>query len=228
MMRTGYDILLSLTVTHDYFINKVFDGFELMPDKKTSTLINGFRLITKRSSNTWNLFFQTEGPFAATTASLAGKEFYFEFKISDSFFYTITKQSYLHGKDEMLYFNSPIDAVMIPEKRKVYPLKFNYSVHHTIRPVNIKVTTAKGEDLLHDTITDSNIVQKEIDLTPNGENIYNIAEDTIPAGSLENVKIFAKENPDTGSYYGTVYFKVLPAGVNNAANHLLINVESNN
>ena len=227
-MRTGYDILLSLTITHAYFSDKVFENFELTPDKKTNALINEFKLITKKRNNNWNLFFQTEGPFATKLSSLVNQEFFFTLKISDSFFYAVTKETYLHGKDEMLYFNSPIDSVMFPEKRIVYPLKFNYTIHHIARPVNIKVTTAKGKELLNDTIMDETVVQKEIDLTSNGENIYNIAEDTVPSGSLENEKIFAKELPDTEPFYGTVYFKVLPIEANNTINHFQINVESNN
>lgn len=227
-MRTGYDILLSLTITHSYFLDKVFENFELIPDKKTTALLKEQKLITKKRNNNWNLFFQTEGPFATTISSLINKEFLFTLEIKDTFFYDVTNDSYLHDKDEMLYFNSPIDSVMVPEKRKVYPLKFNYTIHHNARPVNIKLTTAKGTELINDTIIDETILQKEIDLTLNGENIYNITEDTVPPGSLINEKVFAKEISYTDDFYGTVYFKVLPVDVNNSANQFFINVESNN
>src|SRR6266487_243829 len=145
-MRTGYDILLSLTITHAYFKDKMFSGFELNPDKKTRVLINELKLLAKKRDNNWILFFQTEGPFATTLASLVDKEFLFTLKINDSLFYSVTNETYMHGKDEMLFFNSPINSVMVPEKRKVYLLKFNYTIHHLIRPVNIRITTAKGTE----------------------------------------------------------------------------------
>jgi hypothetical protein len=227
-MRTAYDILLSLTINHQFFSDRVFENFELIPDKKTNALINDLKLIAKKQTNNWNLFFQTDGPFATTHASLSNKEFLFTLKINDSFFYSITDETYLHGKDEMLFFNSPLNSVIVPEKRKVYPLRFNYAIHHIVRPVNIKLTTSKGTELLNDTIIDANVKNKEIDLTGNGENIYNISEDTVPPGSLENEKIFAREMINTEPFYGTVYFKVLPVDANPVANQYQINFETNN
>jgi len=227
-MRIAYDILISLTITHPYFSDKVLEGFELEPDTKTTLLLKELKLITKKRINSWYLLFQTDGPFATKLSSLVDKEFLFTLLMTESSFYSITDDSYLPGHLEMLFFNSPINSIMIPEKRKVYPLKFNYVIHHAVRPVNFKVTTAKGKELLNEVITDKAVTQKEIDLTPNGENIYNIAEDTVPAGSLENEKIFAKEDINAGPFYGTVYFKILPVLANDAVNHFRINVESIN
>jgi hypothetical protein len=234
-MRTGYDILLSLAITHPYFLSKdpdgedgykeVFGDFELVPDKKTIALIKAMKLIPKKNDNTWNLFFQTEGPFATTVDSLINKEFYFEIKINNSTFYMVTNEDYLHGKDEMLWFNYPIDSIMVPEKRGLCPLQFDYAIHHTVRPVMIKVTTAKGTDIINETITDVTVEKKEIDLAAYGENIYNINEDTVPPGSLKNEKIFAKEARDGGAFYGIVFFKVLPVDVNSTANNFKINIK---
>ena len=223
-MLTAYDILISLTVNHKYFSDKKFEGFELVPDKKTYALINDLRLLTKKIGNNWFLLFQTEGIFAVDPSALANKEFLFSLKIDDSFFYSVTNEDYLHGSNEMLFFNSTIDNEIVPEKRKVYPLKFNYSIHHSVRPVNIIVTSSRGAELLNDTITDLNVKDKEIDLTVNGENIYNISEDTVPPGSLDSEKIFAKEMIGDNSFYGTVYFKVI-AG-NPQANKYQINFET--
>jgi hypothetical protein len=222
-MRTAYDILLSLTIHHLYFSDKVFENFELVPNKKTNSLIKDLKLVTKKQKNNWSLFFQTEGPFATTHELLSNKEFLFSLKINDPFFYSITDGAYLHKEDEMLFFNSPLNSVIVPEKRKVYSLKFNYTFHHAARPVNIKVTTSRGTELLNDTIIDANIKDREIDLTGNGENIYNISEDTVPPGSLENEKIFAREMINADPFYGTVYFKVLPIDANPVANQYQIN-----
>jgi hypothetical protein len=234
-VRTNYDILLSLAVTHPYFLSKdpdepsgfkeVFEDYELMPDAKTGLLMKALKLIVKKINNTWHLLFQTEGPFATTVESLVNKEFFFEMKINNTAFYTATHDDYQHATGEMLWFNSPINSVMVPEKRKVYhPLKFDYTIHHAMRPVNIKVISAKGNELLNETITDVVIKKKEIDLEASGENIYDVVEDTVPPGSLESEKIFAKENDAKGDFYGVVYFKVLPVDVNADANQFQINV----
>jgi len=213
-MRTTYDILLSLTVTHSFFSDKMFESFELVPDRKTAFLVNNFKLISKKQKNKWNLFLQTEGPFATTLTSLINKEFWFTFQITDTSFYSITNKSYLPSAGEMLFFDSPINAVVIPEKRKIYSLKFSYTIQHQQRPVNIRVTTAKGVELINDTIIDASAKQKQIDLSTNGENIYNISEDTVPPRNLENEKIFAKEYPADESFYGVIYFKILPVDAN--------------
>jgi hypothetical protein len=223
-MRTAYDILISLTVNHKYFYDNRFDGFELTPDMKTNTLINDLKLLTKKSSNNWFLLFQTEGTFAVDPLVLVNKEFLFSIEIKDSFFYSVTDEAYQHGNNEMLFFNSTIDDQIVPEKRKIYPLKFNYSIHHSVRPVNIVVTNSKGSELLNDTITDVTVRNKEIDLTINGENIYNISEDTVPAGSLTNERVFAKEVTGDNSFYGMVYFKIIAA--NPIAGKYQINFEA--
>jgi hypothetical protein len=239
-MMISYDLLLSLTVTHPYFLSKerdadgkytynaAFEDFELIPDKKTGALMNSLKLIAKKINNTWNLFFQTAGPFATTAGSLVNKEFFFEMKITNDVFYKVTGSDYLPAPDEMLWFNSPIDSLMVPEKRKVQePLKFDYTIHHDMRPVNIKVITSKGDEIINDTITDVLVKTDKIDVTAQGENIYNINEDTVPPGSLMNEKIFVKEATAPGSFYGMVYFKVLPVAAN-AANSFKINVKGNN
>lgn len=223
-MRTAYDILVSLTVNHKYFSDKRFDGFELIPDRKTNSLINDLRLLTKKSGNSWFLLFQTQGVFAIDPLVLVNKEFLFSLEIKDSFFYSVTDEAYQHGNNEMLFFNSTIDEQIVPEKRKVYPLKFNYSIHHSVRPVNIVVTSSKGSELLNDTITEASVVDKEIDLTVNGENIYNISEDTVPAGSLTNERVFAKDVTGDNSFYGMVYFKII--GANPIAAKYQINFEA--
>jgi hypothetical protein len=210
-MRTAYEILISLTVSHKYFSDKGFNGFELIPDRKTNTLINDLRLLTKKSRNNWFLLFQTEGVFAVDPFVLVNKEFLFSLEIKDNFFYSVTDEAYQHGNNEMLFFNSTIDEQIVPEKRKVYPLRFNYSIHHSVRPVNITVTNAKGSELLNDTITDLTVKDREIDLTVNGENIYNISEDSVPAGSLTNERLFAKEVTGDNTFYGMVYFKIITA-----------------
>jgi hypothetical protein len=68
----------------------------------------------------------------------------------------------------------------------------------------------------------------KIDVTAQGENIYNINEDTVPPGSLMNEKIFARETQGAGVFYGVVYFKVLPVAANAPANSFKINVKGNN
>src|SRR5580765_5888889 len=163
-MRTAYDILLSLTVTHSFFSDKMFESFELVPDSKTASIISNLKLISKRQKNRWNLFLQTEGPFATTVAALVNKEFWFTFKITDSSFYSITNKSYLPGAGEMLFFDSSINSVIIPEGRKIYSLKFSYTIQHQQRPVNIRVTSSKGVELINDTIIDAAIKQEQIDL----------------------------------------------------------------
>jgi hypothetical protein len=215
-------------MNHLYFSDGLFEGFDLIPDGKTSKLIGDLKLITKKKGNTWNLFFQTDGPFATTQPLLTNKEFFFTLSINDSSFYSITGISYLHGKDEMLFFNSAINSVIVPEKRKVYALKFDYRIHHDIRPVKIIVSNSRGTELLNETIIDANIKSKEIDLSVNGENVYNISEDTVPPGHLENEKIYAKETIDTEPLYGTVYFKVLPIDADPVANQYKINIDANN
>ena len=45
-MRTAYDILLSLTVTHSFFSDKMFESFELVPDNKTASIMSNLKLIT--------------------------------------------------------------------------------------------------------------------------------------------------------------------------------------
>ena len=227
-MRTSYDMLLSLTINHLYFSDKIFEGFELIPEKKTTRLINNLKLIPKKRSNNWYLLFQTEGPFAATQASLVSTEFLFTLKISEPSFYSITDETYLHEKDEMLFFNSPLNSVIVPEKRKVYPLKFDYKIHHDARPVKIILSNARGTELINDTIIDTNVKSREIDLTINGENIYNISEDTVPPVSSENQKIYAKQITGNEPLYGAVYFKVLPQDVNAPTNQYKINFEANN
>lgn len=239
-MMTSYDILLSLTVTHPYFKNKereaervykysdAFEGFELVPDKKTMALMSSLKLITKKINNTWNLFFQTAGSFATTVASLVNNEFFFEIKITNDVFYKVTSNDYLQASDEMLWFNSPIDSLMVPEKRKVQPLKFDYTIHHAMRPVNIKVTTAKGDEVIDDTISDVLVKTDAVDLVALGENIYNINEDTVPPGNLESEKIFVRETQGAGAFYGTVYFKVLAVATNAAANNFRINIKGKN
>lgn len=225
-MRTSYDILLSLTVNHLFFADKVFENFELIPEKKTYGLINDLKLIIKKKNNNWSLLFQSEGPFATTQSSLVNKEFLFTIKINDPFFYSITDETYLHGKDEMLFFNSPLNSVIVPEKRKVYALKFDYKIHHDIRPVKLIVSNAKGTELLNETFVDANIKTREINLTENGENIYNISEDTVPPLSIETEKIYAKEKIGDEPFYGTVYFKILAANANALANEYKINFEA--
>ncbi len=226
-MRTAYEILLSITIRHFHYPDRVFESFELVPNKKTSEIIKDFRLVTKKKNNNWSLFFQTEGPFATLPASFIDKEFLFELKILDSFFFSITDASYLHGNDEILFFNSPLNSIIIPEKREVRSLKFNYSIHHLVRPVNIKVTTAKGAELMNEVLIDPRVKEKEIDLTANGENIYNISEDAIPAGSAETEKIFAREGIDDNFFYGLVYLKILPADADADVNAYQINFEAN-
>jgi|SRR5688572_21563156 len=227
-MLTAYDILLSLTINHLYFSDKVFENFELIPNKKTNQLINDLKLVTKKQKNNWTLFFQTEGPFATTHELLNNKEFSFTLKINDPFFYSITDDAYLHDKDEMFYFNSPLNSVIVPEKRKVYPLKFNYFIHHIVRPINIKVTNYKGSELINDVIIESAVKEKEINIVQSGENIYNISEDTVPASSLVTEKIFAREMANDQPFYGTVFFKVLPTDTNPVANQYQINFEPPN
>ena len=172
------------------------------------------------------MFFRTEGPYATTNESLLNKEFLFTLKINDPFFYSITDDAYLPGKNEMLYFNSPLDSVIVPEKRRVCPLKFDYTIHHALRPVNIKVTNARGTELLNDTIIEETVKSKEIDLSENGENIYNISEDTVPPVNLEHEKLFARERITSDPFYGSVYFKVLPVEANPAANQYQINFKT--
>lgn len=237
-MMTSYEILFSLTVTHPYFLSKdpeaangykeAFEDFELVPDKKTIVLMSSLKLTAKKTNNTWNLFFQTAGPFATTVESLVNKEFFFEMKITNDIFYKVTDRDYLQAADEMLWFNSPIDSLMVPEKRKVQPLKFDYTIHHAMRPVNIKVTTAKGDEVIDDTISDVAVKTDAVNLEALGENIYNINEDTVPPGSLVSEKIFAKEMQGAGAFYGIVYFKVLPVAANAVANSFKINVKGNN
>jgi len=228
-MRTAYDILISLTVTHSFFSDKVFDTFELRSDNNTGKLIKQLKLVTKKTGNTWNMFFQTEGPFSGSMASFINKEFWFSFKITDTSFYGITDESYLPGKSEMLYFNSPINSVMVPEKRKVYPLKLAYKIHHeAVRPVSIKVTTAKGVQLYSYLVIDPVQDKQDMDLTTNGQGIYNIAEDTVPAGNLEQEKIFAKETEDNEPLYGMVYFKILPIEDNVLSNQYQIKFQPKN
>lgn len=239
-MMISYDILLSLTVTHPAFLSKesdaqghdkyidAFEDFKLVPNKQTIALMNTLKLVAKKINNTWNLFFQTAGPFATTVNLLVNKEFLFEMKITNDIFYKVTGDDYLPATDEMLWFNSPIDLLMVPEKRKVQqPLKFDYTIHHDMRPVNIKVITAKGDEVIDDIITDVLVKTDTIDVTARGENIYNINEDTVPPGNLVNEKIFAKEMTGAGAFYGVVYFKVLPVAANAPANSFKINVKGN-
>jgi hypothetical protein len=225
-MRIAYDILLSLTIDHFYFSDKVFEGFALVPNNRTKALINDLKLITGKKNNCWNMFFRTEGPFATTHDSLLNKEFLFMLKINDPFFYSITDGAYLPGREEILHFNSTLNSVIVPEKRKVCPLKFDYTIHRAMRPVNIKVTNSRGTELLNDTITQETVKTREIDLSDNGENIYNISEDTVPPGSLENEKLFAKENVNGEPFYGTVYFKVLRVDTDPRVNQYEINFET--
>ncbi len=227
-MKVTYDILFSLKITHDYFSDKVFEDFEIIANKATNVLIKEFRLFSKKTGNTWNLFFQSEGPFATTPLALINKEFLFTLKIKDSSFYAITNETYLNGKDEMLYFNSPLDAVLTPEKRKVYPLKFNYVIHHLARPVNLKVTNSKGTEIINEVISDEDKRRTGIDLTVHGENVYTISEDSIPPNSLENEEIFSKEGNDDDPFYGAIYFKVLPANDDVVSKEYQINFETNN
>lgn len=232
-MRTAYDILLSLTLNHLYFSDKVFENFELIPDKKTKRLINDLRLLPKKQKNNWSLFFQTEGPFATTHELLINKEFFFTLNISDPFFYNITSDDYLHEKGKMFSFNSPLNLEIVPEKRKivpeereVLPIIFNYTIHEVVRPVNIKVIDYKGKELINDVVIESTVKEKKIDLTESGENIYNISEDTVPASNLLLEKIYAKEVINDDLFYGTVYFKVLSIDADPLANQYEINFET--
>ena len=220
-MKIVYDILLSLTISHDYFTSMLFEDFELVPNEKTNKILNEFRLFTKKNSNTWNLFFQKEGPCATTVDALADKEFWFALKINNSLFYSVTDDSYMNGKGELLYFNFSIDAEKIPERRKIRPLKFAYSINRDMRPVNIKLTTSK-KVIFDDRIDDPQQKSRDVDLTNEGENAYDITEDNIPPRNLQLEQMFAKEGFKGDFFYGTVYFKILPVNEKAAANQYSI------
>lgn len=236
-MRVAYNILLSLTITHSYYRKKdpaapggyeeAFDDFELVADNRTASLIKEYRMVAKKINNSWHLFFQAEGPFAEVAGSFAGKEFVFELIIKDSAFYTITSDDYLHGNEEMFWFSAPIETTLIPEKRKVYaPLQFDYTIHKQLRPVTVKLSTAKGRLIKSETITDTGKLAMNIDLTKEGQNIYDINEEGQPPVMHE--KIFAGEVMHTDSFYGMICFKVLPPGDDGKGNEFNLHIEDNN
>lgn len=214
-MKTRYDVLISVHVEHNYFSDKVFDAFELSPDENTKKTIRHFGLMTKKILNNWFLFYQSEGPRKTDANALLDQDFTFVLDIMDSGFAQYTKADLIPKTSAIEFYAAAINNQFISSIRFIEYKKFNYTLQHTERPVNIKLKKFKGDVLVDAAIVEPSIKTYAFDVTATGDQAYDISENTLPATDEKKREIYVYENYFNNRFYGLLYLKVFPPGANN-------------
>ena len=210
-MKTRFDILLSMHVEHKYFADNYFDAFELKPDSNTTRSMQQLGLLAKKIQNTWYLFYQSEGPRKTDAESLVNKEFTFIFYINDSGFEQYTSADVVPKPNAIQFYAATIDNKFFSSSRFIEQAKFDYSIQHTERPVNIKLKKFKGEVLKDVAVVEPGVKKYSFDVSATGEQAYDISENTLPITDERKREIFVFKNYFTNRFYGMIYFKVFPS-----------------
>jgi hypothetical protein len=210
-MNIRYDTLISLRIEHNYFTDKFFDAFELMPDEKTKKSIRNSGLLIKKSRNTWYLLYQSKGPWGITVDTLINKEFTFILSIKDDSFAQYTNDQYIPNPKAIEFYAASIDNKLLSSSRFIEPMVFNYSIQHSERPVNITLKKFKGEILKDVAIIEPSTKSYSFDVTATGEAAYDISENTLPVTDAGKREIFVYEPYFDNPFYGIIYFKVFQA-----------------
>ncbi|MFL5773148.1 MAG: hypothetical protein ACJ75F_08320 [Flavisolibacter sp.] len=221
-MRTRYDILISVHVEHKYFTDKFFDAFELVPDSQTSNTIQRLGLLTKKVRNDWFLFYQSIGPWQTNMNALVNKEFTFILNIKDDAFDQYTNPELIPKPEAIQFYAATVDSQFFSSSRFVESVVFDYQIQHTDRPVNIKLKKLKGDVLKDVAILEPTTKTFQFDVSPTGEQAYDISEDTLPATEEKKREILVYENYFNDRFYGMVYFKVLPVTNENSNQYALV------
>jgi hypothetical protein len=200
-----------MQVEHKYFADNYFDAFELKPDSNTTRSIQQFGLLTKKIQNTWYLFYQSEGPRKTDPELLVNKEFTFIFNINDSGFEQYTNSDLVPKPNAIQFYAATIDNKFFSSSRFIEQAKFDYSIQHTDRPVNIKLKKFKGEVLKDIAVVEPAVKQYSFDVSATGEQPYDISENTLPITDERKREIFVFKNYFKDRFYGMIYFKVFPS-----------------
>jgi hypothetical protein len=221
-MKTRYEVLISVHVEHKYFADNFFDAFELAPDEPTKKSIQQFGLMTKRIRNNWFLFYQSEGPRKTDANTLVNKEFTFILDIRDSEFEQYTNSDLIPKAETIQFYAAAIDNQFISSTRFIEHKKFDYTIQHSERPVNLKLKQFKGDVLNDVAILEPAIKTYAVDVTATGEQAYDISENTLPVTEEKKREIYVYERYFSEHFYGVIYFKVFPSSGENMNHYSLI------
>ena len=221
-MNIRYDILISLRVEHNYFADKFFDAFELMPDEDTQRSIRDSGLLTRKTQNSWFLLYQSKGPRGTTANALLNKEFTFILNIKDDSFAQYTSGQYIPEPNAIEFYAASIDNKLLSSSRFIEPPVFDYSIQHSERPVNITLKKFKGEILKDVAIVEPSVKFYSFDVTATGEAAYDISENTLPVTDAGKREIFVYEPYFANPFYGIIYFKVFQATNENTNQYNLL------
>jgi hypothetical protein len=221
-MRTRYEPLISMQVDHNYFPDKFFDAFELIPVENTRQAIRQQGLLARKSRNNWFLFYQSEGPRKTDIDTLLDKEFTFIIKISDSSFSQYTNADAIPVSAAIQFYAATIDNRFFSTSRFIEEVKFDYTIQHTERPVNLKLQLFKGDVLKDVAVVEPSVKTYSFDVSATGEQAYDISENTLPITEEKKREIFVYKNYLSDRFYGMIYFKVFPAEAANSNRYTLV------
>ena len=219
-MRLSFDHLLTLFIKHDIY-PEAFPGtegsliddrtsglLELVPEEKTEQLLIQNGLLLKKFKNSFQLFYQTEGPRKSDLKNLENTELYFKMHIKDMGFFSYTDASYLSPSlDKIVFFGPLADETVTPKVRTKLGLSFNYPLTNEMRPVQITVNSLGGENIVDKTITKAKIKFLQIDLAKAGTGAYSITEDTKQNDGIFISDIYCSLQNDTTGLYGIACFR---------------------
>jgi hypothetical protein len=206
-MRISYDILISVKVMHEFFDDKVFEDFELVPDIKCKSILNQFSLMPKKVSNTWHLLYQKEGPLPTDIKALEDKEMSFIMRLKNSLFYSVTDESFLPDPFSIMYFTASIRPGMMPIRLKTYQLALRYQIQTKTRPVRLTLTDLKGKTLLNNiTVSNADEIEYPFDLSSFGEGAYMVVEkDNSTATNFE--QFYSTKTFWVEPFYGVIFLE---------------------